>query len=267
MTVTVALGRRAALTTLAGLAGAVMAPASPKALLVAADDERLSTETVSFPAASGTMQGYLVRPAGFPDPLPSVVVVHESNGLHPHIRDLTRRIGLAGYMAMAPDMLSSRGGTPADAAATREIVNALPGDTVVADLVAAMIYLQTRPDGAPRVGAMGFGWGGGAALRLATVAPVLGAVVSFYGKAPKADDALRIRTPLLLHYAALDAKTNQGIATFEDALREAGARYAVHTYAGVNQGFTNDAIPSRYNARESELAWSRTVDFLKQSLG
>lgn len=267
MTGTVALGRRAALTTLVGLAGAVIAPSSSRAVLVAADDERLSTETVSFPAASGTIQAYLVRPAGFADRLPSVIVVHESNGLHPHIRDVTRRVGLAGYMALAPDMLSSRGGTPADAAATREIVNGLPGDTVVADLIAAMIYLQTRADGAPRVGAMGFGWGGGATLRLATVAPVLGAAVAFYGRPPKADDAARVRTPLLLHYAALDSKTNEGIPAFEDALREAGARYAVHSYAGVNQGFTNDSIPARYNARESELAWSRTVDFLKQSLG
>lgn len=266
MTGIVGLGRRQALMALAAAAGSVAASPA-RAVLIAADDERLSTETVSFPAASGTMQGYLVRPAGFADRLPSVIVVHESSGLHPHIRDITRRVGLAGYMALAPDLLSSRGGTPADAATTREIVNDLPGDTVVADLVAAMIYLQTRADGAPRVGALGLGWGGGATLRLATVAPVLGAVVAFYGRAPKPDDAARIQAPVLLHFAGLDTKTNEGIASFEGALREAGARFVIHTYGGVNQGFTNDAVPSRYNARESELAWSRTVEFLKQSLG
>lgn len=258
--------RRRALVTLAAVV-ATGIPRSGRSVLVAPDDQRLRTETVSYPGASGRLQGYLVRPAGFADRLPSVLVVHESVGLHPHIADLTRRLGLAGYMALAPDLLSTRGGTPSDPAEARETVNALPADAVLADLVATMIYLQTRPDGGDRVGALGLGWGGGMCLRLATVAPVLAAVVAFYGRPPKPDDAARIRSPLLLHYAALDSKTNEAVPVFETALRDAGVRYALHSYAGVNQGFTNDAVPSRYNAREAELAWTRTVEFLKRTLG
>lgn len=262
----VGMPRRYALATLAAVAASVL-PRRGGSVLVAPDDERLHTEIVSYPAASGRMQGYLVRPAGFTDRLPSVLVVHESAGLHPHIADLARRIGLAGYMALAPDLLSTRGGTPSDPAEVREVINALPADAAVADLVATMVHLQARADGAERVGALGLGWGGGMSLRLATVAPILAAVVAFHGRPPKLDDVARIRASLLLHYAALDNKTNEAVPAFESALREAGVRYALHRYAGVNQGFTNDAVPSRYNAREAELAWGRTVEFLKRTLG
>jgi carboxymethylenebutenolidase len=253
-----ALGGAATQAVLARPAGAV---------LVAADDARLRAETVTFPAASGEMQGYLVRPAGFDGRLPAVIVVHESSGLHPHIRDVARRIGLAGYMALAPDLLSTRGGTPVDSAAARAQIAELDSDPVVADLVSAMIYLRLRPDCGERVGALGFGWGGGAAARLATVAPSLSAAVVFYGRTPSAKEAARISTPILIQAAALDTKTNERLPEFEDALKASGQRYAVQTYPGVGYGFLNDTVPNRYNARAAEEAWAATVEFLKSTLG
>jgi carboxymethylenebutenolidase len=242
-------------------------PPPAEAVLVAADDSRLTAEMVTFPAASGEMQGYLVRPAGFEGRLPAVIVVHESSGLHPHIRDVARRVGLAGYMVLAPDLLSTRGGTPVDLAAVRERVVELDSDPVVADLVATMIYLRLRSDGGDRVGALGFGWGGGAAARLATVAPALNAAVVFYGRVPTAKEAARITTPILVQAAALDTKTNDRLAEFETSLKGSGVRYAIQTYPGVGYGFLNDTVPNRYNARAAEEAWAATVDFFKSTLG
>jgi carboxymethylenebutenolidase len=255
------------LAGLGGLAAQLWLAHPAEAVLVAADDNRLTTSTVTFPAASGEMQAYLVRPAGFEGRLPAVIIVHESSGLHPHIRDVARRMGLAGYMVLAPDLLSTRGGMPVDPAAVRERIAELDTDPVVADLVSAMTYLRLRPDGGDSVAAVGFGWGGGVAARLATVAPSLGASVVFYGRVPGAKEAVRITTPMLVVAAALDTKTNERLPEFQTTLGQSGTRLQVQTYAGVGYGFLNDTVPNRYNSRAAEEAWTLMVDFLKSTIG
>lgn len=249
--------------TIAGAAGA--RPAG--AVLVAPDDDRLRGEWVTYTAASGDLKALLVRPAKVETRLPSVIVVHESRGMHPHVEDVARRIALAGFMALAPDLLSAQGGTPEDADAAREQVGNLVSDTVVADLVAGMIYLRQRPDAGQRVGAIGFGWGGNIVGRLATTAPSLTAAVTVYGRPPQEQNAWRIKMPLLLHQAALDSKTNEGIPAFEAAAREARVRYTLVIHEGVDYGFFNDTNLSRYNARAAEALWTQTIEFFKQTLG
>jgi carboxymethylenebutenolidase len=101
---------------------------------------------------------------------------------------------------------------------------------------------------------------------LASAPAVVGGVV-FYGRTPPRAEAVRISGPLLLHYAALDRKSNEGLPALETALQEARARYTLHVYEGVNQGFFNDTVQSKFNARAADLAWTRTVEFLKQALG
>ncbi|HMR30355.1 MAG TPA: dienelactone hydrolase family protein [Geminicoccaceae bacterium] len=261
------LDRRRAVAGLAGLALGGLAAPPAGAVLVAPDDARLASQAVEYPGATGMVHGYLVRPAQVSDPLPAVIVVHENRGLHPHIEDVARRVALAGYMALAPDLLSARGGTPDDTDRAREMVAALAPDPVVADLVSAHTYLRLRPDCGARVGALGFAWGGAIVARLLSTAPAIAGGVVFYGRTPPDAEAARIRGPLLLHYAALDGKSNEGLPAFEAALDAAGARYTLHIYEGVNQTFFNDTIQTRYNARAADLAWSRTVDFLKQTLG
>jgi carboxymethylenebutenolidase len=234
---------------------------------VAPDDSRLATEPVAYPGASGEVRGYLARPAAASGPLPAVIVVHENRGLHQHIEDVARRVALAGYMALAPDLLSAQGGTPTDIDDARALVSDMPPDPVVADLVAAYTYLRLRADCAARVGAVGFGWGGAMVARLLASAPAVVGGVVFYGRTPPRGEAVRINGPLLLHYAALDRKSNEGLPALEAALQEARARYTLHVYEGVSQGFFNDTVQSKFNARAADLAWTRTVEFLKQSLG
>lgn len=261
------LDRRRAMAGLAGLALGGLAASPAGAVLVAPDDARLAGGTVEYPGATGTVRGYLVRPVQAPGPLPAVIVVHENRGLHPHIEDVARRVALAGYMALAPDLLSAQGGTPGDSDHARELVAALAPDPVVADLVSAYTYLRLRPDCGTRVGAMGFAWGGAIVARLLSSAPAIAGGVVFYGRTPPEAEAARIRGPLLLHYAALDEKSNEGLPAFEKALGAAGAPYTLYLYEGVNQTFFNDTIQTRYNARAADLAWERTVAFFKQVLG
>ncbi|HET6469489.1 MAG TPA: dienelactone hydrolase family protein [Geminicoccaceae bacterium] len=269
--------RRAVLARGARLGGAVavavalwpLARAAPAAAaLVAPDDPRLAIQTVTFPAASGELGGYVARPAAAgSNPLPAVIVVHENRGLNGHIEDLVRRVALAGFMGLAPDLLAPLGGTPDDPDQARELVAKLDTDPVLADLVATLIYLRGRPDCSGAIGALGFGWGGGAVNRLATVAPSLDAAVSFYGRTPSADATARIKTPLLLHYGALDEKGNEPLPEFETALKAARVDYVLHMYPGANQSFHNDTVRARYNAQAAALAWDRTVQFFKRTLG
>lgn len=261
------LDRRRAMLALAGMAAGLAAPRPAAAVLVAADDSRLAAEYVEYPGATGAIRSYLVRPAQAADPLPAVIVVHENRGLHPHIEDVARRVALAGYMALAPDLLSARGGTPADGDRARTMIAELETDPAVADLVAAYTYLRLRPDCGRRVGALGFAWGGAIVTRLLSMAPAVAGGVVFYGRTPPAAEAARIRGPLLLHFAALDQKNNEGLPAFENTLDKAGASYTLHMYEGVNQTFFNDTVQARYNARAADLAWSRTIDFLKRTLG
>jgi carboxymethylenebutenolidase len=261
------IARRRILLGLAAIAaGAALAPAA-RAVLVAPDDERLLTDWVDYPGASGQLKAYLARPAGVATALPSVIVVHESRGMHPHLQDVARRVALAGYMALAPDLLSAQGGTPEDADKARDLVGALVSDTVAADLVASMVYLRMRPDGGDRVGAIGFGWGGSQVGRFAGVAPALDAAVIIYGRPPQEPQVARIRAPMLLHLAALDNRTNEGLPAFEAAARAARLRYNVILHRGVDYGFFNDTNLSRYNARAAEELWAQTIDFLKKILG
>lgn len=262
-----AVRRRDATVGLLGLAAGIALARPAGAVLVAPDDSRLQIEAVTYPGASGAVQGYLARPAAAEGPLPAVLVVHENRGMHSQIEDVARRVALAGYMALAPDLLSAEGGTPDDTERAREMVNGLSPGPVVADLVAASTYLRLRQDGSPHVGAVGFAWGGGIVTRLLATAPAIAGGVVFYGRIPPAAEVARIKGPLLLHYAALDQKTNEGLPALEEALREARARFTLHMYEGVNQGFFNDTVQSRFNARAADLAWQRTIDFFKQTLG
>jgi carboxymethylenebutenolidase len=245
-----------------------LASGSARAALVAPDDQRLVVQEIRFPGASGMVPAYLARPAAAgAGRLPAVIVVHENRGLDGHIQDVARRTALAGFMAIAPDLLSPAGGTPDDPKAARELLNGMDTDPLLADLVATLVTTRMRGDCSGSVGAVGFGWGGGMVNRLATVAHSLDAGVVFYGRIPRADEVERIRTPLLLHYGALDTKLDEGLPAFEEGLKAAKVDYTLNVYPGVNQSFNNDTSRSRYNAQAATLAWDRTVAFLKRTLG
>ncbi|MFC3694789.1 dienelactone hydrolase family protein [Chenggangzhangella methanolivorans] len=237
-----------------------------RAAIVAPDDRRLAIDRVSYDAADGKISGLLARPKSG-DKRPAVLVIHENRGLNPHIEDVTRRLGVSGFLAFGVDLLSPAGGTPADEDKAREMIGALDLEKATAELVAAVTFLKDHPESNGSVGAVGFCWGGGMANRLAVASPDLKASVAYYGKALPPDQAAKVRAPLLLHYAGLDERINVDVPAFEDALKANEKEFEVEFYEGVDHAFNNDANPARYERRAAALAWDRTIAFLEGRLG
>jgi len=245
----------------------LLSPRFAEAQQISKDDGRLKASTVEFssPQGQGKMRGYLVRPAGATGKLPGVLVVHENRGLNPHIEDITRRIALEGFMAFAPDALTPLGGYPGDEDKARELFAKLDPAKVREDFVVAAGYLKSRPDCTEKIAVVGFCFGGGIANYLATRLPDLAAAVPFYGAQPKPEDVPKIKAPLLIHYAENDERINAGVPAFEAALKTNHVKYHMFTYPGTQHGFNNDTTP-RYDKAAAQLAWQRTIDFLKKSL-
>ena len=230
-------------------------------------DARLTASYVQYPspAGYGTLRGYLVRPAKAKGKLPTILVVHENRGLNPHIEDIARRLALDDFIAFAPDALFPLGGYPGDEDKARDLFTKLDQTKTHADFLAAAQVLKTLPGGNGRVGVVGFCYGGGIANFLATRIPDLGAAVPFYGAQPSAEDAARIKAPLLLQYAGNDQRITSGWPAYEAELKSAKVDYQAFIYPGVEHGFNNDTTP-RYDPAAAKLAWQRTVEFFTRHL-
>jgi carboxymethylenebutenolidase len=260
------------LTKLAGSAGAAAALApllsanKASAAMVAPDDDRIEAKDVSFAGATGQIKGYLARPKGAFGPLPSVIVIHENRGLNPHIQDIARRLAVEGFIALAVDFLSPLGGTPDDEDKARDLFAKLDQDGIIADAQASLAYLAKLDGSNGNVGVVGFCWGGTVVNRFATKSPELKAAVAYYGGQPPLADVPAIKAALLLHYAGLDDRVNAGIDGYRDALDENDKTFEIYVYDGVNHAFNNDTSAARYNKGAADLAWGRTVSFLKKYL-
>ena len=231
------------------------------------DDSRLKAEYVEYPSpqGSGTMKGYLVKPANASGKLPAVVVIHENRGLNPYIEDVTRRVALLNYIAFAPDALTPLGGYPGDEEKAVKAFGTLDPAKRMEDLVTGALYVQKRPESTGKLAAVGFCFGGGIANALAVRLPDLAGAVPFYGAQPAAADVAKIKSPLLIHYAGLDERINAGWPAYEAALKENKVRYEAFIYPNANHGFHNDTTP-RYDEAAAKLAWQRTVDFFNKNL-
>ena len=236
-----------------------------KAEMVAENDTRILPETLSYESTIGKLSGYLVKQKEFPK-AGGVIVISENRGLNPHIKDVARRLATEGFLALAPDYLSIRGGTPNDEDEARDLIDTLKPEETVAISRASLATLAARADCTGKVAAVGFCWGGGKVNELAVAEPALAAGVAYYGAQPKADQVPAIKAPLLLHYAGLDERINAGIPDFEKALKANGKFYELYMYEGANHAFNNDTNAARYNKDAAELAWSRTVEFLRKNL-
>jgi carboxymethylenebutenolidase len=232
------------------------------------DDKRIKTEsaTVPSPQGNGEIKGYLVRPAGATGKVPAILVVHENRGLNPYIEDVARRLGANGFMAFAPDGLTSVGGYPGDDEKGAAAFGKVDRNKMTEDFVAAALWLKARPDCTGKLGAVGFCYGGGIVNTLAVrLSDNLNAGVAFYGGQPKAEEVVRIKAPLLLHYASLDTRLTAGWPAYEEALKANHATYAGYVYEGANHGFHNDTTP-RYDEAAAKLAWQRSLDFFNKYL-
>src|SRR6185369_441090 len=177
---------------------------------VTPDDKRIKVgyEVVQSPAGNGSIKGYLARPAQAKK-LPVVLVIHENRGLNPYIEDVARRLALANFIAFAPDGLSSVGGYPGSDEKGAAAFRTVDGKKMTEDFVAAAKWLKTHPDSSGKLGAVGFCFGGGMVNQLAVrLGADLNAGVPFYGRQPSAEDAAKIKAPLLLNYAGNDQGVN-----------------------------------------------------------
>ena len=232
---------------------------------VAKDDGRIRAEYLAYPSpqGSGTMRGYFARPAKASGKLPGILVIHENRGLNPYIEDVARRLAVENYVAFAPDSLTPVGGYPGDEDKARELFAKQDAGKRNEDLFAAAGFLKSRPECSGRIGTVGFCFGGGVVNQLAVRIPDLAAGVPFYGRQVSAEDAARIKAPLLIHYAEHDDNINKGWPDYEAALKANNVRYQAHFYPGTNHGFHNDTTP-RYDEAAAKLAWQRTVEFFNK---
>jgi len=246
----------------------MMGPNYALAEQVSFNDPDIVGEYVMYPSPNGhgEVRGYLVRPAAATGKLPAVVVVHENRGLNPYIEDVARRLAKAGFIALAPDGLTSVGGYPGNDEAGRELQSKVDPEKLMNDFFAAIEWLMAHEATTGKVGITGFCYGGGVANAAAVAYPELGGAVPFYGRQPAAADVAKIKAPLLIHYAELDERVNAGWPEYETALKAAGTRYEAFIYPGVNHGFHNDSTP-RYDEAAANLAWERTLAFFKANLG
>jgi carboxymethylenebutenolidase len=269
------MSRRTFFDELAKLAGSTAAATAllpilqndyAKAAVVPDNDPRLVSERVSFDTPKGKVSGYLTRLSA-KGKRPAVLVVHENRGLNPHLEDVARRLALEGFLAFAIDLLSLVGGTPPDEDEARTLHSKLNIDDAVVALVAAVEFLKKNPESTGKVGTVGFCFGGGMVNRLAVASPDLDAAVAYYGPQPPAAQVPNIRAPLLLHYAGNDTNINAGIPAYEAALKANNKSYIIYVYPNVQHAFNNDTGAARYNKEVADLAWDRTLAFLKEKLG
>jgi carboxymethylenebutenolidase len=233
--------------------------------IISKDDTRIQSGHINYPGATGDIRANLVSPKG-EEKVPGVIVIHEIWGLNAHIEDVARRLAVEGFLAMAPDALTPLGGSPEDPDKARPMFQQLDIESTVKDHVAAVKFLQTHSRSNGNVGVIGFCWGGGMANRVAVNSPDVKAAVPFYGVQPSPEDVHKIKASLLLHYAGDDDRINKGIPVFEEALKKASVNYRLYVYAGTKHAFHNDTNAARYNKEAAQLAWKRTIEFLKEKL-
>ena len=256
--------RRVAASALA--AGAIIDQLMPNyaaAQQVPTNDPRLKTEYVTIPSPQGTgsIKGYLVRPAAAAGKrLPVILVIHENRGLNPHIEDIARRFGLENFMALAPDGLTSVGGYPGNDEKGGELFRQVDRMKMAEDLHAAAVWLKSRPDSTGKLGVTGFCFGGGIANSLAVrMGSDLAAAVPFYGSAPPVADVPKIKAAVLVHHGEQDTRLVAAWPAYDAAMTAAGVTHEGHIYPGAGHGFNNDATPARYNKAAADQAWKSTI--------
>jgi carboxymethylenebutenolidase len=262
----VVTGSLAAATTLAD----AIAPAASDAALVDPNDPGLASSEVKYNATDGTViGGYLTRPKS-DGARPAVVVIHPWSGIDEHTRDVARRFAKAGYVALAPDLLSRQGGTSSYASREEAIAagRKLTNDMIAQDLAATTSYLKTQNFvRAAKIGVIGFCWGGGKALMFTTRSKDLAATVVYYGESPdNLDDVKNINAPVLGNYGGDDPRITSGVPKLDEAMKQFGKSFEYKIYPGAPHSFNSDDNPRSYREEAAKEAWAKTLDFFKKHL-
>lgn len=236
---------------------------------VSFNDASIKPRYVTFPSPEGHGEGrgYLVTPTALKGKAPAVLVIHENRGLNSYISDVARRVAKAGFVAFAPDALHPKGGYPGNDDEGRALQGSMDRAKIEKDFVAAAKFLKTHELSNGKLGAVGFCFGGYIVNLLAAVVPdTLNAGVPFYGTPAAKEVRKNIKAPLLIQLAELDTRVNDTWPDYETDLKAAGVDYTMHIYPKCNHGFHNDST-GRYDEKNAQIAWERTLAFLKQHLG
>jgi carboxymethylenebutenolidase len=228
------------------------------------------TSDVQYPGEASTLFGYLAYPKNPPsDLMPGVIVVHENRGLVDHIKDVTRRVARAGFVGLAPDLLSRQGGTSqfTDPAQQAAAYNRTTVAERQSDLIATLSYMKGLPNIVfDRIGAVGFCAGGGNVWNMAIVLPELAAAVPFYGvPLPPVDQLDSIKAPVLAIYAEQDRTNSVQMAPVMTAMLQRQKTLGFVLYQGASHAFHNDTSPA-YNAAAACDAWTRTIAWFNKYL-
>ena len=244
-----------------------MTPNYKDSIMIKANDPRLKSDFIIYdsPKGGGPIKGLLSLPVKSRKKLPGIIVVHENRGLNPYIEDVGRRAATEKFITLAPDALSPLGGYPGNDDAGRELQKKRTREEMLEDFIAAYEYLKSHKNCNGQIGVVGFCFGGWIASMMAVRIPELGAAVPYYGGQPTTEEAEKIKTPLLIHYAGLDSRVNEGWPAFESSLKKNNIPHSVYFYEGVNHGFHNNTTP-RYDEKAATLSWTRTIDFFKEKL-
>lgn len=269
------LTRNDFMTRLAKLAGGTAAAIAilpllevnyANAMTIAEDDQDIITEDITYEGDGSTMKAYLAKPKKILGKIGAVLVIHENRGLNPHIKDVTRRVAKAGFIALGVDALSPLGGTPANEDEARGLFAKLDAVKNVNNFVKGFDYLRSIKECNGKTACVGFCWGGGLANQLAVNSPQLNAAVAYYGRQADTVDVPKIKASLMLHYGGLDERVNAGIPAYETALKASSIKHEIFIYEGANHAFNNDTAPTRYNAEVAKLAWERTLRLFKDTI-
>jgi carboxymethylenebutenolidase len=244
-----------------------MTPNYVDSMTIKPDDPRIKSEYITYqsPKGGGAIKGLLSQPAETKKKLPGIIVVHENRGLNPYIEDVGRRSAIEGFITLAPDALSPLGGYPGNDDAGRELQKKRTREEMLEDFIAAYEYLKSHKDCNGYVGVVGFCFGGWIANMMAVKIPTLAAAVPYYGGQPTSEEAEKIAAPIILHYAGLDTRVNEGWPAYEAILKKNKVVHSAYFYPEVNHGFHNNTTP-RYNEAAAALSWTRTIDFFKEKL-
>jgi carboxymethylenebutenolidase len=236
-------------------------------VLIKPNDSRLQSDYISYqsPKGGGTIRGLLSKPLGITKKLPGIIVVHENRGLNPYIEDVGRRAALEGFISLAPDALTPLGGYPGNDDDGRALQQKRDKNDMLEDFIAAFEYLKSHEGCNGKIGVVGFCFGGWISNMMAVRIPELSAAVPYYGGQPTEEETSKINVPLMLHYAGLDKRVNDGWPAYETALKKYNKDYVAYFYPDVNHGFHNNTTP-RFEETAANLSWTRTIDFFKETL-
>jgi carboxymethylenebutenolidase len=248
-------------TTIIDTLGAYAAQVDPK-------DPALTSKDVEFSGPGGTISAYLSEPKTG-GKHPAVIVIHQNQGLNDHIRDVARRLAKEGFVAVAPDFLSRKGGTEklnpkgGGLSNIRELASEA---SVAEDAGAALAYLKSLPE-VGNIGLTGFCWGGQQAFNAATQVKGLKAVVVYYGRTPNPPELMeKIEAPVMAHYGGEDKPISDNAPATAETMKKYNKPFTYKIYPGAKHAFNDDTSADRYNPEAAKEAWAKTVDFFKKNL-